>query len=307
MAVEHIISDVDTIQTIAVRYFNDVTKWKDIVDFNKLEYPYIVTDAEALDSLKASGYLTFTRIIASADIVIFQGSLIGTKVDTQGIQKTYAVTEDTTIPTGDTVGYVYVRCTTPGSFGNTVANSISDIIDLNTSIGQFIGDLTVINETSFNNGVSANVKMTGQSLYIPINENVSNTVTNVDNYVNQLGGEDLGLDDEGFLTYDVFGDIGSFVGLDNIMQAVKHRLVTESGSLVQHPEYGTKVVELIGSAQLPYIDKLIEFDIYEALAYEDRVTDVVINSITTDGTAGYIDLNLSINKQGTNMKLKLDI
>jgi phage baseplate assembly protein W len=306
MAIEHVITDADTIQSLAVRYFNDVNRWKDIVDYNGLEYPYIVTDRLEIDKLSSSGYILLTREMSTSDLTIYAGSTVGTRLDNQGIQKIYAVSEDTVIRAGESSGYVYVRCVVPGGFGNTVANSITEVIDLKTSLGQYLGPVTITNPAPFDNGVNAIVRVTGEAIYIPLNEDASSTINNVDTFLNILGGSDLALDDDLCLTDDGFGDVGVKIGLDNITQAVKHRLMTEAGSLPQHVEYGTRIPELIGNAQLPYINKLIEFDIREALAYEDRVTNVVVSSITTDGTSVWVDLNLEINKQGTNVKLQLD-
>jgi phage baseplate assembly protein W len=307
MAIEHVLTDVDSVHTLAVHYFNDATRWTDIVDYNGLEYPYIVTDPDDINDLSASGYIQLTRDVAMSDLTVYAGSTLGTKVNNQGIQKIYAVTEDTVIKTGQTTGYVYVRCVVPGIFGNVIANDVTEIVSLQTSLGQYLGNVTITNLSPFDNGVDAKVLTTGQSIYIPITEDASiTTVTNTDTFLNVLGGTDFSLDSDFCLTDDGFGDIGVVVGLDNITQAVKHRLMTEAGSLSQNPEYGTRVAELIGSAQLPYINRLIEFDIKEALSYEDRVTNVVINSLTTDGTSVWVDLTLEINKQGTTVNLQLD-
>lgn len=43
---KHIVQHGDTLQTIAQRYYNDVGAWIDLIEFNKLEYPYIVDSPE---------------------------------------------------------------------------------------------------------------------------------------------------------------------------------------------------------------------------------------------------------------------
>ncbi|WBF82174.1 baseplate wedge subunit [Mammaliicoccus virus vB_MscM-PMS2] len=43
---KHIVQQGDTLQTIAQRYYNDVSAWIDLIEFNRLEYPYIVDSPE---------------------------------------------------------------------------------------------------------------------------------------------------------------------------------------------------------------------------------------------------------------------
>jgi phage baseplate assembly protein W len=308
MAIEHILTDNDTVQSLAYRYLGSASDWLQIVDYNGLEYPYTLTSDDAKASLHASGYVKVTRDLFSSALTVYKGSLFATKIDNQGIQRLYEVPEDTVIPAGEPSGYIFVRCTTFGTFGNVIAHAINQPYRVNTNLGQSISSLIVDNETSFTNGTDSTVKVTGQPIYIPIasEDEDMQVITNVNSFLNLLGGEDLALDKDGDLMEDGMGDLGSWLGLDNIKQALTHRLMTERGSLSHHPEYGTRLAELIGKTGAPYILKLMELDIHESLAYEDRLSGVVVNAVEQEGTAIYVDLTVEINRVGENFRLQLN-
>lgn len=296
MAIEHVLTDADTLRSLAMQYG---VSWEAIADYNSLEYPYTLTSKEAYNNLYAGGYLTITRELFQSDLIFYKGSQFATKVDSQGIQRIYEVVDDSTIPAGERTGYIYVRCVNYGTFGNTIAFSVTLPYKLNTSVGEHVSALTITNEEAFTNGTDATVKVTGQSIYIPTSEAEdanSQVLASVDVYLNYLGGEDYALAEDGDMVDDIFGDIGTVVGLENIKQAIRCRLMSESGSLAHHPEYGTRLAELIGMENLPFRMKLMELDVLESLGYEDRLESVTVNSVTTEGTATYLDLSLEINK-----------
>lgn len=67
------------------------------------------------------------------------------------------------------------------------------------------------------------------------------------------------------------GDIGTNTGIDNLKQAINTRLLTEKGSLVMHPTYGTSLADDFG---LPVQDvsPVINNDISQAILTDPRVT-----------------------------------
>ena len=67
------------------------------------------------------------------------------------------------------------------------------------------------------------------------------------------------------------GDIGTNTGIDNLKQAINTRLLTEKGSLVMHPTYGTSLADDFG---LPVQDvaPIINNDISQAILTDPRVT-----------------------------------
>lgn len=73
------------------------------------------------------------------------------------------------------------------------------------------------------------------------------------------------------LTDNGKGDIGTNTGIDNLKQAINTRLLTEKGSLVMHPTYGTALADDFG---LPVQDvsPIINNDISQAILTDPRVT-----------------------------------
>lgn len=303
MAIEHIVTDYDTVQGLALQYG---VAWTDIVDFNNLEYPYIVADQDtAYATLYAQGYLTVTRQNTQSDLTIYAGSAFMTHGDVSGFQKVYLSVDDLTIPAGQSTGYLFVRSQIIGTYGNVIANSIQVVGALLTNQGA-ITDLTVLNETSLTNGKDANVLITGQTILIPVDVSDVAVINNKGAFLDYLGGEDLELTSEGLLDIDGFGDVSSVIGLENIKQAVRDRLQVELSSLTQHPEYGAGIFDLIGKFGAPTILKRIDLEIHQALSYEDRVQATTVNSVDIEGTSVYIDITLTIANKTTNLQLVLE-
>ncbi|AKG37828.1 hypothetical protein VK70_17210 [Paenibacillus durus ATCC 35681] len=110
---------------------------------------------------------------------------------------------------------------------------------------------------------------------------------------------------DGDLIDDGLGDWESVSGLENIQQAISHRLVTRRGSLTQHPTYGSRLHELIGQPQIPYIRRLIELDIQETLLDEERIEAVAINSVSIRNTI--IDVLLVVTVAGSQERVSLSL
>ncbi|WP_202894708.1 GPW/gp25 family protein [Paenibacillus sp. 23TSA30-6] len=279
MIVEHVLNDADTIQGLSVLYN---VPWQDIADYNNLEYPYTMTSREAYYTLYASGYLLIRRQAVSLPLTLYAGSLFKTDVDSQGVQKVYELVEDTTLAAGAAEGYFYVRSRLPGSFGNTIANSI-------VLPNSEPGSLSVTNPEPFTNGKDAKVCLTGQIVYINNGTELATTPS-----AEPFGGTDLKMTPDGDLSDDGAGDWEVVTGIDNIKQAVSHRLVTRRGSLTQHPTYGSRLHEFIGLAQAPYIRQLVELDIHETLAYEDRIDGVTVDNVVIQQTSYYVYLTITV-------------
>src|SRR5437764_206911 len=106
MAIEHLLTMMDTPRSVSLKYFGTESRWEEIMAYNGLEYPYFVQDTAAYNLLYAHGYLTFTRTFFSGELVIYKGSTFTTRADNYGVRKMYEVTEDTMIPAGQATGYV---------------------------------------------------------------------------------------------------------------------------------------------------------------------------------------------------------
>jgi phage baseplate assembly protein W len=72
-------------------------------------------------------------------------------------------------------------------------------------------------------------------------------------------------------------DFGVISGKDNLGQAVLLRLLTPRGELAAlgHPEYGSRLHELVGSPNTAYTRNLVKLYILECLQQEPRVDKVI--------------------------------
>lgn len=290
--VEHVLSDADTLPHLAWLYLKDESRWREIVDYNGLDYPYITSDNDFQKSTRASGYITLTRAQTTSSLLIKKGTKFGMGTfENPERFKVYETTEDVTINSGIATFNLYIYCTNGGTYGNTMTGSI------NLSLSpEYTGYFTKItNNEPFTNGKKLNVKLTGESILIPteLSSEGTSSFKTADEYLNKLGGEDLNLDRFGELNFDNYGDVESVHGLNNIINSVNHRIVTSQGELSRHIEYGTLLSELIGKP-FPYIPKLMELYIKEAFLQEERVDSVNVVSLEQQGTSLLVQLEITL-------------
>jgi hypothetical protein len=119
-----------------------------------------------------------------------------------------------------------------------------------------------------------------------------------------IGGEDLVLDSEGELVFEIGGDLASASGEENIAYAIEARLNTEVGELFAHPEYGTDLYELIGKPNLSNRDKLAEVLILQSFSQDDRIEKITVNSITFETGAMKIDMDFKIRSLDRTINIK---
>lgn len=94
-------------------------------------------------------------------------------------------------------------------------------------------------------------------------------------------GEDLKLtvdsslaDKEGIASLnhdDTTGDVETTKGLDNLVQSITMRLLTRQGSLLYHPDYGTRLDDYIGQKVTSKLIQLIVVEIERTITSDDRV------------------------------------
>jgi phage baseplate assembly protein W len=72
------------------------------------------------------------------------------------------------------------------------------------------------------------------------------------------------------------GDVMTTHGIDNLAQAILNRLFTRKGELAQlgHPDYGSRLYQLIGNLNNSRTHLLAEAYIRESLAQERRIAEV---------------------------------
>ena len=100
---------------------------------------------------------------------------------------------------------------------------------------------------------------------------------------------------------DVEWDFLARDGKENLAQAIILRLLTPRGELAAlgHPEYGSRVHELIGRENTGTQRNLLKLYILEALQYEPRVAKVAELGVrASPGTRGTVDVLLRVQPVG---------
>lgn len=289
MARTHVISDTDTLNGIALTYLGDAARWTEIVEYNNLVYPYISDESY---SSYASGYLKLVRANYSSSAVIRKGWTFKTKPYTLmgGIVKVYEVTADVEVPAGEDTAYAHVQCTVPGAIGNVMEGFVTEVGDETNHSISSMQFTQITNDTPITGGEIGNVRRAGDTLLIPTSEEEMIRTEPLE--------EDLVLDKDGFLVADNYGDLASVSGVLNITRAVADRVMSATGELTLHPEYGQDLDELIGAPRTPYTERLAAIRIHRALAYEERISEITINSLVIEGTSVRVDISYKIKETG---------
>lgn len=105
-------------------------------------------------------------------------------------------------------------------------------------------------------------------------------------------GIDVGLWDRGALRVSD-GDISVRSGLDNLSQALRHRVSTEPGEIRRHPHYGCHARAVLGEKHTPVIRLLAQAFVVEAVNAEPRIERLDRADIVSNGDA--IELDLVVN------------
>ena len=107
----------------------------------------------------------------------------------------------------------------------------------------------------------------GLELKIPMTSGVSMGLSQTES---QIYGGDLAMDEQGRLSA-VDGDMAILTGLDNLKQAIYHRIICPYGSLVIHPEYGCLIDTIVGRKNSERSDTLARATLIDALSNEPRI------------------------------------
>ncbi len=284
MVKEYIIKNNDTVQSIAKKFFNDPSRWRDIIFYNNLTYPFITDDLDFEKETFATGSVRFyLNAVKGVDVVIPKNTV----VKVEGTEKRYKTQSTRTIPAGSFFIEAEIKCEFIGYWGNAGSGTIN-------KIDPEIADLFVINDQSLLNGISKNVKKTGEILLIPIDveENYSKKI--FDNYLENLGKEDIFLRND--IAIDDYGDLLSLTGLQNIAQRINFRLEIEKGELIYHPEYGTNFFQILGRNE-PFVKKRMEIEVREVILSDEAVSDVFIESLEIKKDNVEINCNIKLINQ----------
>ena len=106
----------------------------------------------------------------------------------------------------------------------------------------------------------------------------------------------------------VLTDLALVAGRDNLGQAVLMRLLTPRGELAElaHPEYGSRLHELIGRQNTETTRNLVRLYILESLEQEPRIAKVLEVAVApSPGTRDRVDVLLRVQPIGPNGALSL--
>lgn len=96
-----------------------------------------------------------------------------------------------------------------------------------------------------------------------------------DSYHTENGGSDNLLE---MLPNDNRRDIGSVMGPDNLVQALKFRLLTARGTLLYHPDYGSLIDTYIGQKLSDSLASAIDVEIENTIRRDSRVSNVIVGN-----------------------------
>ena len=132
--------------------------------------------------------------------------------------------------------------------------------------------------------VRPGVVLTGGSLYIPA---PINTVS-VETDPNLVFEVDIKMSRRQ-LQADAGGDFAVVAGRDNLKQQLTHRLATDKGELLRHPDYGCSARRLIGSINGPVAGAMAAGYVKAALLSDFRIKSVEKVTANIKGDAIFAD------------------
>jgi hypothetical protein len=287
-ATTYIVRSGDTLQRIADAYGVSTAS---LIQFNNLQWPYI-QDSGASVASPASGnvYVTFSAAISTL-FTIPVGWMVGRLL--RGSTTTYRQYQSTSaimVPVGALSAVVPVECTVTGTYGNILANQINIIL----TAGVVPQGSTVTNPSSFTNGVNASILGPGSVLYIP-----NGVISPAQQYgvvatPGTIGGSDLAVDyTSGDLILGPDGDYAVSAGLDNIINGIISRLITNYGDLVNHPTYGTELMQ-VATGPTEHRAELMKLSITESLSGDPEVASVGTMKFTQVGTNMYVEIPVTL-------------
>lgn len=276
---EHVVSAVDSLQSISAKYLGDASRWQEIADLNKLDYPYLSADPHFKKDVSASGVIVLERPYTAIPLVVPSGTLFAVPASDINPSKTYRTTQDATFPIGISVAVADISCTSPGAWGNTSENTITTVVSNDSTMKTTFSRIT--NELALVNGRSLSIRVIGESLLIPLDGswNGSDEYEDMQEYYARQYGSDMELGADGDIVFDVYGSVSNVSGIQNLAQAVRDRQLTPKMSLVYHPEYGHTHDQIVLKGASDYIAKMVALSIKETLSMDDRIASVSVVSV----------------------------
>ncbi len=152
----------------------------------------------------------------------------------------------------------------------------------------------------FNTETSQTHLVPGTHLKIPV---VSGDKGNIIQTASEVYGQDVKLKEDGTLSIQN-GGIEMVSGLDNLKQAITHRVKSDYKSLSTHPRYGCGLLSIIGEKNTAAINTLARASIIEAINFEPRLD--YIRELTSFAVGDAIKFSIQVDSIETNTPTDLN-
>lgn len=319
----YIVKSGDSPTRIALVSYGDASRWKEIVLYNNLEYPYIVDDIDFEKEVIATGTVRFYRatggswvtgtLYYAGDYVKHNGTLYICLVGhTSGVFATdlglgrWSVIGAVTIPLGSLVYSPAYRGTSQINFRTTqeVVLALTELyVDIpvvaehfgeigNAPTGTIIGFTAIVGIGSVYNispthgGKYWHVAITGDTIQIPKTQRevISAVVSRGISY-EELFGIDITVRKDGEFDYGTedIRDVVRVFGTKNLIQALRNRILTVKKFYPYSPTYGTNFPIYIGQKGVSRWYDLLRADIQEGVLLDPRIDELKSFKMTIDG------------------------
>jgi len=251
----------DTIQKIAAK-LNPPVDWKNLVNINNLEYPYIVPP-----DFQREGYAQGTIGVKRKDGVagnIFipkNTTVIGVNNNTE---LTFHTQSDISVPD---IGSVVVTVNAAG-YGRTYnLPAHTPLRFAEDSLNRLV---VATNPEPFTGGFFYQVRKWGETIYVPLTQD-GNTTPAID--LIRAYGVDFGTEEKQ-VSLGSNSDLALVAGVSNLVQALNRVVTTQKGSYLPHPFYGSNLHHYIGEPLSEELFNILEVELKEALLQDVRVKSV---------------------------------
>jgi len=270
----YMVHDGDTPQSIMQKFTGEAERWIELVVLNDLDYPYITDDDTLQLEFRAVGTVTFCHEeIQGDDYTIPEGTVIETVPSGESKPVQFVTTADATIIAGDVCADAPIEAVLPGESGNIaeqpgrIVRTTADKLTYNVTLEVTCSDVAC-NEANASisflhhawprvrisqtcGGKILKVLFPGQLIYVPVDQLATGGTPAILQRQRQtreanLYGIDYWFSEDGELMRDQTGDIRMARGIENVVIALRNRVMTRLGDLILHRSYGCELHQHIG-------------------------------------------------------------
>jgi len=115
---------------------------------------------------------------------------------------------------------------------------------------------------------------------------------------------DLSLDENGDLNFNSTGDLQLSFGINNAVQAIKMKMMVETGELRRHPEFGLEPVQGMRNSTVSEVKRVITDSIVKMIQSDERFADIYSLDVSyadiyDNTSASVINVNLVVRLVGS--------